>query len=139
MRPRGPAQFAVPARSTRSGPARRGHALANDIDAVVSAAEELLRKGDLLLTWVATIIAEPRPGRGRTVSHPAAQRLSQTVVLIYELLDAHDDATRLVQELARDPDWQERLDWQAHLEYVRALQRTGREVLARITLEEPDQ
>jgi hypothetical protein len=139
MRPRDPSRFAAPTRSRRSGPTRRGSALANEIHAVVSAGEELRRKADLLLTWVARLIAEPPPGGARTVSYPAAQRLSQAIVLIYELLDAHEDTTRLVRAHGRNPDRQARLDWQAHLEYLRALQRTGREVLARITLEEPDQ
>ena len=136
MRARSPARFATPARSTRTGSARRRHALAKEIHAVVSAAEELLRRADLLPAWVATIIAEPPSTRGRTLSYPAAQRLSQTVVLMYELLDAHEDTARLMGELARDSDFDARLDWQAHLEYLRALQRTGREVLARIVLED---
>ena len=60
-------------------------------------------------------------------------RLSeQAVVLIYELLDAHYDTARLADHLAGDPDWQ------AHLEYLRALHRTGRELLARIALERDD-
>jgi hypothetical protein len=56
----------------------------------------------------------------------------QAVVLIYELLDAHDDTARLAGHLVPDPDWR------AHLEYLRALHRTGRELLARIALEGGD-
>lgn len=66
----------------------------------------------------------------------AAGRLSApapAIVLIYELLDAHDDTARLVAEQARDPDWK------AHLDYLRTLQRKGREALAQITLEAGDQ
>jgi hypothetical protein len=48
--------------------------------------------------------------------------------LVYELLDAHDDTARIVSESA---DTWEQLRWRAHLEYLRALQRTGRELLAR--------
>jgi hypothetical protein len=44
--------------------------------------------------------------------------------LIYELLDAHDDTARLAVTLPPDPRWA------AHLEYLRALQRKGREILA---------
>jgi hypothetical protein len=44
--------------------------------------------------------------------------------LIYELLDAHDDTARLAATLTPDPRWA------AHLDYLRALQRKGREVLA---------
>jgi hypothetical protein len=100
----------------------------------VAAGEELLRtKADLFFTRIAMIIAEPPSGRAGKVSDSAAQRLGQAAVLIYELLDAHDDTVRLIGELARDPDWQ------AHLEYLCALQRKGRELLAHITLEEGDQ
>jgi len=45
--------------------------------------------------------------------------------LVYELLDAHADTERL----ARGPSTQ--WLWQAHLNYLRDLQRTGREILAR--------
>jgi hypothetical protein len=56
----------------------------------------------------------------------------KAVVLIYELLDAHDDTVRLAGNLTCDPDWQ------AHVEYLRALHRTGRELLAQIALEGGD-
>jgi hypothetical protein len=46
------------------------------------------------------------------------------IALVYELLDAHEDTARLAGELAEDPDWL------SHLEYLRGLQRAGREVLA---------
>jgi hypothetical protein len=58
----------------------------------------------------------------------AEQRL---VPLIYELLDAHDDTAQIAGELATDPSWQ------AHLEYLRALQRKGREVLAHVPTGDP--
>ena len=45
--------------------------------------------------------------------------------LVYELLDAHDDTARLAGDLASDPHWQ------VHLDYLRDLQRHGRESLAR--------
>ncbi len=47
--------------------------------------------------------------------------------LVYELLDAHGDTITLVGELARDQRWA------AHVDYLQALQRVGREALARIT------
>jgi hypothetical protein len=43
---------------------------------------------------------------------------------VYELLDAHDDTARI----AREHDSE--LLWEAHLDYLRALQRRGRELLA---------
>jgi hypothetical protein len=50
------------------------------------------------------------------------------VALMYELLDAHDDTARLAGELAAH----DRL-WAAHLDYLRRLQRTGREIVAQIS------
>jgi len=44
--------------------------------------------------------------------------------LVYELLDAHEDTTKLAGGLIADPDWA------AHLDYLRDLQRLGRETLA---------
>jgi hypothetical protein len=45
--------------------------------------------------------------------------------LVEELLDAHVDTMRMADELAADPAWA------AHLDYLRDLQRVGREALAR--------
>jgi len=50
---------------------------------------------------------------------------ADTITLIYELLDAHRDTAEIAQDLCDDPEWA------AHLDYLRALQRTGRELLAR--------
>lgn len=50
----------------------------------------------------------------------------QLAQLIYELLDAHDDTARLVTESRSDPGWE------GHLDYLRDLQRVGRELLARV-------
>jgi hypothetical protein len=44
--------------------------------------------------------------------------------LAYELLDAHDDTARLADDFTCDARWQ------AHLDYLRDLQRVGRETLA---------
>jgi hypothetical protein len=44
--------------------------------------------------------------------------------LVYELLDAHVDTIRMAHELDTDPAWA------AHLDYLRDLQRVGREALA---------
>jgi hypothetical protein len=76
---------------------------------------------------------------------PRASRPANKVLveLVYELLDAHDDTARLAHELTLDgvapqshsnpsavPD---AYRWQAHLDYLQALQRTGRGVLARVS------
>jgi len=44
--------------------------------------------------------------------------------LLYELLDAHVDTIRMACQLDDDPAWA------AHLDYLRDLQRVGREALA---------
>jgi hypothetical protein len=44
--------------------------------------------------------------------------------LVYELLDAHVDTMRLAD------GFEDERDWAAHLEYLRGLQRVGREALA---------
>jgi hypothetical protein len=49
---------------------------------------------------------------------------AKLVELVYELLDAHDDTMRLAQGTACEEDWA------AHLDYLRSLQRVGREQLA---------
>jgi hypothetical protein len=56
----------------------------------------------------------------RTTVNPTAQ----VVELVYELLDAHDDTRRLAAELGSD------VRWAAHIDYLKRLQRVGREVLA---------
>ena len=50
--------------------------------------------------------------------------------LAYELLDAHADTAQLTDGLIYDPSWA------AHLDYLRGLQRKGREMLASTTAEE---
>jgi hypothetical protein len=47
----------------------------------------------------------------------------QLTLLVYELLDAHEDTARLAAGMASDSPWA------AHLEYLRDLQRIGRETL----------
>ena len=50
--------------------------------------------------------------------------------LAYELLDAHADTAQLADGLPYDDSWA------AHLDYLRALQRKGRETLARTAPDE---
>ena len=52
------------------------------------------------------------------------------VLLVDELIDAHDDTIRLSEELV--PDWR----WEAHIRYVRELRRLGREALAAATADD---
>jgi hypothetical protein len=58
---------------------------------------------------------------------PTVEAPSELVELVYELLDAHDDTARLAGTPARTEQWA------AHLEYLRHLQRIGREMLASAT------
>jgi hypothetical protein len=74
------------------------------------------------------------PGQPRPGALPDSTRLSeadQVVALVYELLDAHSDATQLASEMDFDQFWD------AHLDYLRALQRKGREVLAHSSAARP--
>jgi hypothetical protein len=54
------------------------------------------------------------------------------VLLVDELIDAHDDTVRLAEECA--PDWR----WEAHICYLRRLRRLGCEALAAATADEVD-
>jgi hypothetical protein len=68
------------------------------------------------------------PARETTASddhRPDAEAAAGLVLLAYELLDAHADTAELADGLAYDRSWA------AHLHYLRALQRKGRETLAR--------
>jgi hypothetical protein len=67
------------------------------------------------------------PARERTASdhQPDAEAAAGLALLAYELLDAHADTAQLADCLAYDRSWA------AHLDYLRALQRKGRETLAR--------
>ncbi len=51
---------------------------------------------------------------------------SRLAELVYELLDAHGDTMRLADDEVETPAWA------AHLDYLRDLQRVGRELLARL-------
>lgn len=61
----------------------------------------------------------------RHVESSAVTARARLAQLVYELLDAHADTVRLVAGVESDPGWD------AHLDYLRDLQRVGREVLAR--------
>jgi hypothetical protein len=61
---------------------------------------------------------------------PDSAAAASLVALAYELLDAHADTAQLADGLPYD------LSWAAHLDYLRALQRKGRETLARTAPDE---
>jgi hypothetical protein len=52
--------------------------------------------------------------------------------LLYELLDAHIDTIKLAGSLEQNGSLDESQRWAAHLDYLRGLQRVGRETLARV-------
>lgn len=57
-------------------------------------------------------------------------RDTRWISLVYELLDAHADTARLAVGL------DSQTEWMAHLEYLRRLQRVGREALATVGAQE---
>jgi hypothetical protein len=61
---------------------------------------------------------------------PDSAAAASLAALAYELLDAHADTAQLADGLPYD--W----SWAAHLDYLRALQRKGRETLARAAPDE---
>ena len=65
---------------------------------------------------------EPRYPRRATA--PSSGVFEQLTRLVYELLDAHDDTARIATGQDHDPGWE------AHLSYLRDLQRVARELLA---------
>jgi hypothetical protein len=66
-----------------------------------------------------------QPRYPRRAMAPLPGACEQLTRLVYELLDAHDDTARI----ATGQDLDAR--WQAHLSYLRDLQRVARELLAR--------
>jgi hypothetical protein len=76
------------------------------------------------------------PHRPRYTAPPMAplpEPCEQLTRLVYELLDAHDDTARIATGQNLEAHWQ------AHLSYLRDLQRVGREVLARAGQQEGGQ
>ena len=60
----------------------------------------------------------------RRATAPLPGACEQLTRLVYELLEAHDDTTRIATEQDLN------VRWQAHLSYLRDLQRVARELLA---------
>jgi hypothetical protein len=81
-------------------------------------------------------LTAPRAGRAPThaTSFARDERARRPLAaehetLVYELLDAHADTADLAAELVSEPLWA------AHLDYLRALQRSGRQALAQMVVE----
>jgi hypothetical protein len=64
------------------------------------------------------------PRYSRRAVAPSSGAVEQLTRLVYELLDAHDDTARIAAGQDLEPRWQ------AHLSYLRDLQRVAREQLA---------
>ena len=76
------------------------------------------------------------PHRPRHTAPPVAplpEPCEPLTRLVYELLDAHDDTVRIATGQNLEAHWQ------AHVSYLRDLQRVGREVLARAGQQEGGQ
>ena len=103
---------------------------ARKVQAAICAGEALvcLRLGAAMgrVHWVgrspSTSAADPSTGANYRPDLTSAPDLA---ALTYELLDAHSDTAQLADGLEDDRCWA------AHLDYLRALQRKGRETLAR--------
>jgi hypothetical protein len=75
-----------------------------------------------------------RPGaEGSIAARTALNVVAPIEALVYELLDAHNDTAQLAKGLDVDACWQ------AHLDYLRSLQRKGREILAHAAESDPRQ
>jgi hypothetical protein len=61
----------------------------------------------------------------RSARHRGGDEVAALMALSYELLDAHADTQRLAGAVATEAEWE------GHLDYLRDLQRVGREALAR--------
>lgn len=75
------------------------------------------------LSW--GLVADPVAAMQVSPNHERHEAAEvELAMLVYELLDAHADTAQLAATLEGDPRWA------AHLDYLRVLQRKGREVLA---------
>jgi hypothetical protein len=114
-------------------PPSPGTRLADEILGAVAAVEARIRVGaNILVSRLCTTTANTPLTCSSAESGRAwdSVGLAQVAELVYELLDAHDDTARMASDLACDPSWR------AHVAYLRALQRGGRETLARLSLDE---
>jgi hypothetical protein len=104
-----------------------GSVLAAALQAAIAAAEAV--RGALAGRGPSSVLALGAPGSTGRDTRDETARCRPTLhaeALVYELLDAHADTAELADELRGEPQWA------AHLDYLRALQRTGRETLAQM-------
>jgi hypothetical protein len=104
-----------------------GPVFATAVRAAIDAGEAFI--GALVgrrLPLVIALGAPATPGRDALDPSVRCRATTHPEVLVYELLDAHADTAELAAEPRGEPRWA------AHLDYLRALQRTGREALAQM-------
>ena len=66
----------------------------------------------------------PNPRHSASTAQTCPQAVERLTELVYELLDAHWETSRI------GSDWELEDAWRAHLMYLRDLQRVARELLA---------
>jgi hypothetical protein len=82
------------------------------------------------------LLADTRSGTERSLRRtttrqvPRDASLSALGKLVYQLLDAHEDTAQMAAWFRGDPDWR------LHLERLQRLQRTSRETLAHLGLDD---
>lgn len=74
------------------------------------------------------VVAKERCGMEMRQGRSAVEKSTMLIGLVYELLDAHEDTARITRDQIGDERWA------AHLDYLRQLQRVGREMLARMAV-----
>jgi hypothetical protein len=100
--------------------------------AVLTAAAAVRTVARALLQEVIPPNGGAAPEQPRAATPPNSPQLAEAdhvVEFVYELLDAHSDTARLASVLPVDQFWG------AHLDYLRTLQRKGRELLAQTSAE----
>ncbi|HWI75306.1 MAG TPA: hypothetical protein VNT55_25320 [Baekduia sp.] len=115
----------------RTDERRLGASLADALRAAVVAAEAVVQA--VVRGGPSAPAAQRAPAPAASVSSDERARRRPAVeheTLVYELLDAHADTADLAAELVSEPLWA------AHLDYLRALQRKGRQTLAQTSDED---
>jgi hypothetical protein len=110
----------------RSGNEPNRRTSASAVRADLSDGAALIRSGVAAITrhlryFTRRTAPDTSNGAQRSLNTPIPMSVS---ALVYELLDAHADTAKLAASLPED------LRWGAHLDYLKALQRKGRETLA---------
>jgi hypothetical protein len=112
---------------TRSTSAGGEHRLAGLLSVLAGAQAWARTSADSLLRHVRASQLATAPHGSRRAVQGETEVLHQLEDIVYRLLDAHQDTTRLAEGLDWDPEWSE------HLDYLRQLQRRTREALSALS------